>query len=174
MKLGPRNNVEHFLDVPLKPIERRNVSYTFCVESLSVINIIEKRMNGFKDIFRMIRTWYKVQSKKGLKDVKVNQLNLGSAPTLGAMPVDNITDTSRNAFLLNFRYKLVIMRRTMRNILRMLHLTTWTQGIWWYDTAVLSSLVSNVYFKFIIQDSLDHAMDMGIMWHWAAASDHSL
>ena len=35
----------------------------------------------------------------------------------------------------------------------------------WYDIVILSSLVSNVYFNCIVQDSLYHNADIGTMWH---------
>ena len=41
---------------------------------------------------------------------------------------------------------------------------------WWYDTVILSCLVSNVHFISIFQDSLHHHMDRGTMWHSALVS----
>ena len=40
----------------------------------------------------------------------------------------------------------------------------------WYDTVILSCLVSNVYFNCIVQDSLYHDMDIGTIWHCALVS----
>ena len=40
----------------------------------------------------------------------------------------------------------------------------------WYDTVLLSCLVSNVYFKCKVQDFLYHIMDIGTMWHCASFS----
>ena len=44
----------------------------------------------------------------------------------------------------------------------------WCVG--WYDTVILSCLVSNVHFNCIVQDSLYHDMDIGILLHGALAS----
>ena len=41
----------------------------------------------------------------------------------------------------------------------------WCVG--WYNTVILSCLVSNVYFNCIVQDSLYHNMDIGTIWHRA-------
>ena len=40
----------------------------------------------------------------------------------------------------------------------------------WYDTVILSCLISNVYSNCIVQDSLYHNMHMGTMWHCALVS----
>ena len=39
-----------------------------------------------------------------------------------------------------------------------------------YDIVIIFCLVSNVYFNFIVQDSLYHNMDIGIVWHCALVS----
>ena len=48
----------------------------------------------------------------------------------------------------------------------------WCVG--WYDTVIVSCLVSNVHFSCIVQDSLYHTMGIGTMWHCALASCASL
>ena len=44
----------------------------------------------------------------------------------------------------------------------------WCVG--WYDTVILSRLVSKVHFNYIIQDSIYHYMNMGTMWHCTLVS----
>ena len=40
----------------------------------------------------------------------------------------------------------------------------------WYNTVIISCLVSNVHFNCIVQFSLYHNIDIGTMWHCALAS----
>ena len=40
--------------------------------------------------------------------------------------------------------------------------------VWWHVTVFLTCLVSNVYFKYKVQDY--HKMDIGTMWHCALVS----
>ena len=40
----------------------------------------------------------------------------------------------------------------------------------WHDNVILCFLVSNVYFNYIVQNSLYHNMDKGTMWHCALVS----
>ena len=44
----------------------------------------------------------------------------------------------------------------------------WCVG--WYDTVILFCLVSKVHFNCVVQDSLYHDMDIGIMWHCVLVS----
>ena len=51
---------------------------------------------------------------------------------------------------------------------------TYQEWVWpwrcvgWYDTLILSRLVSNVYFNYTVQTSVHHNMDISTMWHCAS------
>ena len=53
---------------------------------------------------------------------------------------------------------------------------TYKKAVWpcwcigWFDTVIVSCLVSSVHFSCIVQYSLYHDMEIGIMWHYTLVS----
>ena len=77
-----------------------------------------------------------------------------------------------NVILFHFEFSLCpTLNKVFLLLLLLLHRPTYQTLVWpcwcigWFDTVIVSCLVSNEHFSCIVQYFLYHDMDIGTMWH---------